>query len=143
PLRAVNADAGILYIGYDAQVATSTYNFKCGVAADGTVYFRVSTNAASNQCDLSSVGTVNIGQTNKIAITWGVNIFRLSLNGETAVEDTSGQIPAISSNFKQLWLGYHGGASSSNCFAVCRLKDFIYVPQTKGANWLKNRSKVT
>jgi hypothetical protein len=142
PLRAVSADSTFFYVGYDAQVAQTTYNIRVGYGADGKAYFRVSVASTNSECNITSVGTINVGQVNKLAITWGVNIFRMSLNGETAVEDTSGQISAINSNFKQLWLGYHGGAASSNAFGVCRLSDFIYVPQTKNANWLKNRSSV-
>ena len=142
PRRLLSGDSGVLYIGYDAQIATTTYQVKVGYDSSGNAYFRVSTNALNNQCDISSVGTVNLNQVNKIAITWGVNIFRLSLNGETAVEDTSGQISAVNSNFKQLWLGSHGGSSSANALCDALISDFLYIPQTKNANWLKNRSTV-
>lgn len=142
PKRLLTGNSGLVYVGYDAQVATTTREIRIGYDSSGNAFLRVSNLSQYSECNISSVGTVNLDATNKIAVTWGVDTFRLSLNGETAVEDTSGTIPAISSNFKQLWLGAHGGSTVANAFCDALISDFLYVPQTKNANWLKNRSTV-
>ncbi len=93
PSHTPNADTGELIL---FSLNDGTANEKIEVYADAStnVRFRV-TDGGVDQCDIDSLVNAVADTELKIAVSWKVNDFAISVNGQTIQVDTGGTLPTV------------------------------------------------